>query len=894
MNEDQFRRLEALYDAAAKLEPLERSRFIDESCAHDEQLHRELIAAFGDDAGSGLTAVVQHAAAALTDSEAYWTDRRMGPYRIVRPLGHGGMGAVYLAVRDDDQFHKEVAIKTLKFDLDSADAISRFRHERQILAHLEHPNVARLLDGGTTERGTPYIVLEYVAGVQITEWCERQQLSIEQRLRLLRQVCDAVQYAHQHLVVHRDTTPANMLVTAEGVPTLLDFGIAKLLDAGDLPGIQPSGATATSALLMTPDYVSPEQVRGEPVSTATDVYSLGAVLYQLLTGRRPHPLQNYDAVEIAHVVCDSEIRPPSEQGNRQLRGDIDNIILKAMQKDPSRRYSSVSAFSEDISRHLEGLPIEARPVTAIYRTTKFLRRHRIGVAATAAVIISLAVGLTVSRREARIAERRFAQVRELANTFLFQFYDQVTPLAGSTAVRASILETARKYLDSLSRDAGNDTELIQELAQAYHRLGNVQGRTGSANLGQLEDARRSYQSALDLYARMPAAVGSSLDVRRRVASVLLASGRLDYNAYREDAAEASTRRMLDIIRDGTSDPATRMLRALGERSLGEIRLRQGHGTEALALTQSAQRTLLDLQSSGYADESLGAEIANTQQRLARARISTGDLDGGLTDFLKLLHSTAPCDTNLPPAASCAVLAVRLSWTADVYAALDRPNLNEPTKAVPLYEQALEIQERVTALDDHDRQARFDLAARCGKLGDALWSTDPERALALYERALATAKTLASKEQLEIVHDSYLIAISRPLIRLGRTAAARRALTEALERGKTDAQSPYADRLGEIAVREIWPTLLLAEGHRAESHRALLDLIRDTEALRAANSTDLTPIYFLSESYRLLASITAGSERRDALLRSAAAWHSWRATTFTSREEQKDLAAADKS
>jgi eukaryotic-like serine/threonine-protein kinase len=433
MNPEQFRRLEALYDAAAGMDAFERARFIEESCVGNEQMRRELLAAF-QGVGSGLTGVVEQAAAAVAgESEAHWTDRRMGSYRIVRPLGRGGMGAVFLGVRDDDQFHKEVAIKTLKFELEGGPAVSRFRQERQILAHLEHPNIARLLDGGTTEQGTPFIVLEYVAGVEIVEWCERQHLSIESRLQLFRQVCDAVQYAHQHLIVHRDIKPGNILITPNGVPKLLDFGIAKLLDASALEGLETRAAT--SALLMTPDYVSPEQVRGDAVSTATDVYSLGAVLYELLTGRRPHSLESYDAVEIARVVCDTDVRPPSALGNRRLRGDLDNIVLKAMHKDPSRRYSSAAEFSEDIRRHLEGLPIAARPDTSVYRAAKFARRHRIGVAATAAVIVSLAIGVAVARREARVAQRRFDQVRELANTFLFQFYDEVTPLAGSTKVR---------------------------------------------------------------------------------------------------------------------------------------------------------------------------------------------------------------------------------------------------------------------------------------------------------------------------------------------------------------------------------------------------------------------------------------------------------------------------
>jgi serine/threonine protein kinase len=309
MNPEQFQRLEALYDVAAALEPADRARFIDESCASDEELRQELLAAFRNES-SGFTGLIATAAAHATESDDGWTGRRVGPYRIVRPLGRGGMGAVHLAVRDDDQFHKEVAIKTLKFDLDDGPAVARFRHERQILAHLEHPNIARLLDGGATEHGTPYIVLEYVEGVPITQWCAQQQLTIEQRLQLFCRVCDAVQYSHQHLVVHRDLKPGNILVTSDGIPKLLDFGIAKLL-ATDAPA---PAATASGALLMTPDYASPEQVRGEAVSTMTDVYALGAVLYEMLTGRRAHDLERYDAVEVARVVCETDVRPPSTWG----------------------------------------------------------------------------------------------------------------------------------------------------------------------------------------------------------------------------------------------------------------------------------------------------------------------------------------------------------------------------------------------------------------------------------------------------------------------------------------------------------------------------------------------------------------------------------------------------
>ena len=891
MKPEQFQRLEELYDAAAALDPAERARFIDESCGADEELRQALMTALQGES-SGFTGVVAQAAARATEGDDAWTGRRMGPYRLVRPLGRGGMGAVYLAVRDDDQFHKEVAIKTLKFDLDDGPAVARFRHERQILAHLEHPNIARLLDGGTTEHGTPYIVLEYVEGVPITQWCDERRLALEQRLQLFRHVCAAVQYSHQHLIVHRDLKPANILVGSDGVAKLLDFGIAKLL-AADVP---LPAVTATGALLMTPDYVSPEQVRGEAVSTVTDVYALGAVLYELLTGRRPHELQRYDAIEIARVVCETAVRPPSTWGDRRLRGDLDTIVLKAMQKDPSRRYASVVEFSEDLQRHLDGMPVTARPDTSLYRTTKFARRHWIGIAATLAVLISLGVGVAISLQQARVAQRRFAQVRDLANTFLFQFYDEVSKLQGSTEVRASIVETARKYLDSLAAEAGNDRQLTLELAQAYKRLGDVQGRTRSANLGELDDARRSYQQALDLYSRLGTNATSAPESRRGSARVLMALSSLELDAYHENAAEPIARRALEMLGDDTSDAEMRVLRADGEDHLGQIRRAQGHTAEAVTLLQSAHRALVDLRDSGYNAPTLPHRISNVQQRLARARIDAGDLDGGLKDYQDLLRHAEPCPEQGIPPPACRSLAVLKAWTADVYAGVDRPNLNEPEKAVPLYEQALRIHERLAALDARNRQAHFDLAALCGKLGDAVWMTDPQRALDLYDRALATAKTLVSKEQYQMFQGAYDVAVSRPLIQLRRFAGARKVLNRVLEEAHAEAQEPtaqYADRLGEVSVRQILPGLLIAEGRTDEAKQALRGIISDLGKLRANNNGDLTPIFYLSDAYRMLAAISTGSERREALLSSARAWQSWPATTFTTREEQKDRAAADK-
>ena len=892
MTPQRWQQLEALYDAAVELSTPERARFLDEQCRGDEDLRRELTAMFQDD-GNGITGLVEHAAAAVVENSDAWIGQRLGPYRLMRLIGQGGMGAVYEGVREDD-FQRRVAIKLVKFGFDSDFARRRFQQERQILARLEHPHIARLLDGGDYQNGLPYLVMEFVEGKPLV--AAASSLAIPAKLRLFQKILSAVAYAHQHLIVHRDLKPANILVTASGEPKLLDFGIARLIDE-ETRGVETR--TMTVGPMMTPDYASPEQVKGEPVGVASDVYSLGATLFELLAGTRPHKLETYSPAEVYRVVCENELRLPSacaadRQSQRELRGDLDTLVLHAMAKEPAARYVSAEAFAAEIDRVLTGRPLTVRRISPVTRAWKFAKRNAWAVGASVALAASLIGGITVSTIEARRAERRFAQVRELANTFLFQFYDQVTPLPGSTAVRASIVETARKYLDGLAKEAGNDKGLILELAQAYQRLGSVQARTGSANLGRVDDARVSYRRSIELYSRVPVNRQSPPELRRKMADVLFALARLEYNTYHEAAAEPINRRMLDLLGERDLDPPTRMLRATGEASLGQIRMQLGQPAEALTWIQSALKTFGDLKASGYPDPALANAIVTAQIPLAGAEVSLGDLDGALAIMLELLRNSGPCDEHGPPDANCRSLGYRLSSTADIYASLDRPNLAEPEKAAPLYERSVRIQERIAALDPQDRQAQFDLAGRLGKLGDAVWKRDPRRALALYDRALATAKALTSKEQFEMLKEPYLGAISRPLLALGRTDEARKGLAELEQMKKADPPSTdYADLLGDVGTELLWPPLLAAEGHRAEARQKLEEATRETQRLRTAHPRDLTPVYYLSVAYRELASITTGQERREALLHSAAAWHSWPATSFTQREEQKDLAAANR-
>jgi non-specific serine/threonine protein kinase/serine/threonine-protein kinase len=432
------------------------------------------------------------------------------------------MGTVYEAARDDEHFQQRVAVKLIRRGLDSdPDILRRFHNERQILASLNHPNIARLFDGGTTEDGRPYFAMEYVEGRPLDEYCASAGLDTAARLRLFRTVCAAVAYAHRNLVVHRDLKPSNIVVTADGTVKLLDFGIAKLLAHDEDPA---TTQTATRHGAMTPAYASPEQVRGLRITTASDVYSLGVVLYELLTGRRPYDLDGRRADEMARVVCEAEpqrpstlavqttqpdarrsTRPAGASLRRQLRGDVDNIVLLALRKDPARRYSSVELFSEDIRRHLDGLPVSARPDTFSYRAAKFIERNRASAVAAALILLTFVVGIVGTTweavragRERERAEKRFAQVRQLANNVLFKYYDEIEKLPGSTKAREMLVGDALEYLDGLAQDARDNTDLRRELAQAYLRIGKVQGRAYNANLGDTTGAIDSYRKGIVL------------------------------------------------------------------------------------------------------------------------------------------------------------------------------------------------------------------------------------------------------------------------------------------------------------------------------------------------------------------------------------------------------------
>lgn len=467
--------------------------------------------------------------------------RRIGAYRLVRELGRGGMGVVFLAVRADDELEKSVAIKIVGGGWFDDGLVQRFRRERQILSALEHPHIARLLDAGTTSDGLSFFVMEHVEGVRIDRYVRDGRLPVRAVLTLFQEVCAAVQFAHSRLIVHRDLKPANILVTTDGSPRLLDFGVATILTDGS-----GAEAPATRAMAMTPEYASPEQLRGERVSTATDVYSLGVLLYELLAGVRPVDTTSRTPEEIAQLVSGVDPDRPSVAAARRegtgharaIGSDLDAIVLAALRREPDRRYASVAALSDDIGRYLRGDAVTARGDAPSYRAKRFIRRHRAGVAAAAALVITMIAGIAATTWQARradreraeaqqqraIAERRFADVRRLANSFLYDVYDAVVPLPGSTEARRILVTKALEYLDRLASEAAGDAELQDELAAAYDRVGDVQGNSTTPNIGDTAGALTSYQKAEQLRQGLAAANPQSLASRLSLAKSAMKIG----------------------------------------------------------------------------------------------------------------------------------------------------------------------------------------------------------------------------------------------------------------------------------------------------------------------------------------------------------------------------------
>ena len=806
MNPERWQRIDALLSAALDCTEEQRASFLSQACEGDEDLRNQvqrLLSALTA-ADSFLERPPPAAAriiAAQTEADKHADDptlpqrsqartpfegARIGAYQLVRELGRGGMGTVYLAERVDEAYHKQVAIKVVQRGMDTEFIISRFRNERQILAALAHPNIAALLDGGTTEEGLPYFVMEYVDGENLDTYCDTHRLSISRRLELFSAVCGAVQYSHRNLIVHRDIKPSNIFVTKEGVPKLLDFGVAKILQP------QPASLeqTMTQVRFLTPAFASPEQIRGDPITTASDVYSLGVVLYILLTGRKPYrkPTGSYD--EMARAICEEEPLKPSaaigmseargdtpDKLRRRLSGDLDTIVLKALRKEPERRYTSVEQLAEDLRRHREGLPISARRSSTWYRAGKFVTRHRVGVAAVALIVLSLAGGVFETSRQRMRAERRSNDVRKLADSFLFEFQETIKNLPGTTKARELAVKRAAEYLDRLSREAQQDAGLQRDLAAAFERLGEIQGGGAGANLGDSQGALESYSKALS--------------IRRAMVALAPHDGR-------EVAALAEL-----------------------ELSLGSFFVSTGELSRAEDHVRSAIRNIEGLTASDPDGLDRRGRLAAAYHRLgfiqarrADERAATGSLQTAIS------YSEAFCDAHPQDASARASLAFirndlaqRLERAGQVEAALENTR------------KARGIQEALIQADPANTRFQRDLIVTLTSEGRYLLALDKNHeALETHRRGLALAESQLATDpqnrwaQIAVMMSSH--AVAGALFKRGQTSAAVERLTQGARIGDSVVAADPAGAFARNELADVYTDLgtILVESKIVERSR----------------------------------------------------------------------------
>jgi non-specific serine/threonine protein kinase/serine/threonine-protein kinase len=771
-------RLRRLFDVVVELPMAERERFLAALDAEDGALHDELVA---------LLAVHERAGEFLEDSPLASVSReadplrligeRLGDYRVVGLLGRGGMGTVFLGQRADGAYDQTVAVKLLDALQQEARSILRFERERQTLAKLTHPNIARLLDGGTTAEGAPFLVMEYIKGEHIDRYCDRRRLGIAARLRVFLEVCAGVQHAHRHLVVHRDLKPSNILVTRDGEVKLLDFGIAKLLGeldrdpdaivAGDLGRGEPARSvalTAPGAVTFTPGYASPEQLRGEEVSAASDVFALGLILYELLCGSHPYAGHRQDPNAMSAAILSQETTAPSlalraaGEGStaeiaahrgvelprlrRQIKGDLDAILLKALAKEEGRRYASAGELAGDLEHHLDNRPVVARAGERVYPARRFVRRHRLAVAAASLFLLSLLGGLGATLWQARIAQRHAADVRELAGALIFEVDDLIRDLPGSTPARQRIVVRALEYLDRLEADAAGEPGLRHELAVAYQRIGNIQGNPNVSNLGDTRGALASYRKALSLGEDAVRQDPGDLDTRRSLA--VIHEKLADILAWTGDlpAAEASAATALalfeELERERPGELLHRFSFAISLVKMGDLAGNPsfpnlGRPDEAVGFYRRSAALLDELAAAYPQDDGVRRYRGLVAERMGTVLLSAGDLEGATAAFRDSFEIRRALAAELAGNTEARRdMAVALEKLGEVLLARDRPS-----EAFEELSRSFAIFHELAAADPRNASARRSLAISHQKMATALEGTG--------RPAAAKAELRASRE-----------------------------------------------------------------------------------------------------------------------------------------------------
>ncbi len=740
--------IEEIFHSALERPPSERSEYLAHACGDDAGLRVEIesllinegsaTAALEPFVDEGLREIVRH-------SDASEMGTQIGPYRLVRELDSGGMGVVYLAFRSDDQYFQIVAIKMIRRGLESSSLLQRFRAERQILATLTHPNIGTILDGGDTVDGRPFIVMEYVEGQPITLASENRGLSIRQRIELFRMVCVAVHYAHQKLVIHRDIKPSNVLVTPEGVVKLIDFGVSKPLYQDLMP--DRFLETDHGQRLMTPDYASPEQLLGKELTTASDIYSLGVLLFELLTGSRPYSLNNLTPEK--RGVWDQEVRRPSSvdklpgRTRRELSGDLDRIVLMAMDRDPDRRYLSAQHFEEDLLRYLQRRPVLARKATPIYKLTKFVDRHRTTTLMTGIIVAVLGGSILIHHWQSRRADRRVRQVEMLTNSVITDLAERLEQSPESTDIQASLFHEALAYLEQLRQDSGNDPRLLLQLSKAYEHVGDLEGSPFVANLGNSETAVTSYRealrTALEARSRLPGeeTTRAVIESQQRLAGIETFLG--DIREARDNYGK-SLSLALELWRQQPDDPVHKELLAANYAGVGDVELANLEPNKALQSFLEASRVFGDVSND---DEDHDRVLVKLHLRMASALNEIGLQPDALAQTRRAAEIAARLTQEFPPERQVRrdLFSAYQSMVL-VLAGRDMMNVGDSRQAQEYARKGLVIAEELAASDTKNMQARYDVSLSYETMGDSFRLVQPTTAAAWYRRSLSLTKELA--------------------------------------------------------------------------------------------------------------------------------------------------------
>jgi hypothetical protein len=741
MDAERWQRLKTLVADALALPLAQRAGFAQRSCVGEPALQAELesllAAAEPDNTPLDQQPAAQLLQALDAHASRHWIGRRLGPWRVVGLIARGGMGEVWRAERDDGQFEQRVAIKLIREGGDQQLLLARFDAERRILASLDHPNLAKLLDAGLTPEGEPYFVMELVDGIALDFHCEQQALTVPQRLQLFRSVCLVVDYAHRQGVIHRDLKPANILVTPQGVVKLVDFGIAKRLGP-PADGGAASEPTLTLQRVLTPDYASPEQVRGEPLTPASDIYALGVVLYRLLTRASPYG-DATDSYALTRAICETEPPRPSHavphggRLRRQLRGDLDAMVLMALRKEPAHRYASAEALADDVFRHLEGLPVHARRGAWSYRAGRFVLRHRAMVGAALVANLALTAGIGMAAYEAwqanvqrERAERHFASVRKLTNTLILDVNNAIRDLPGSTQARQLVVQTALNYLQQLSAELQGDAALQLELAGGYRQIAELQGRNAEASLGDPVAALASYERGIALAEPLGAATRrrdpNFRAAQRELALLYGSRGARLTSVGRVDDGMASLRQAIaitdDLIAAEPDNPRLLRLRATLYTELGSTQQQAGQHEAFLASTATATQQLEALLVREPAD-AIAANTLATTYGLRGMTLLGHDLQpqsaqlalesyGKGAALLRRMADAKPNDTKLTR-----TLAIQ-------YHGMGRAlvRLKQPGKALELHRRAIAMLDRLAQQEPNSPQFNADRAGAAVRLSEA--------------------------------------------------------------------------------------------------------------------------------------------------------------------------------